>query len=88
MTIHLLALIRKIDVILQNWSKLGLSLLGKIKILKMAIVSNINHISIRSNMLSLSLPRNALLKYNEVVYNFLWAGKKKQHLNGTKFMPP
>uniref|UniRef100_A0A3Q4BAQ1 Reverse transcriptase domain-containing protein n=1 Tax=Mola mola TaxID=94237 RepID=A0A3Q4BAQ1_MOLML len=57
MTINLLPLIQKIEVMLQNWTKLGLSLLGKINIVKMAIVPKINYIS---NMLPLT------------VYNFLW----------------
>uniref|UniRef100_A0A3Q3WJC5 Reverse transcriptase domain-containing protein n=1 Tax=Mola mola TaxID=94237 RepID=A0A3Q3WJC5_MOLML len=64
----------------RDHTKLGLSLLGKINILKMAIVPKINYIS---NMLPLSLPRNALLKYNEAVYNVLWAGKKP-YINRTK----
>lgn len=38
MTTNFLALIQKIESILQNWTKLGLSLLGKINILKMVIV--------------------------------------------------
>uniref|UniRef100_A0A671TGB6 Reverse transcriptase domain-containing protein n=1 Tax=Sparus aurata TaxID=8175 RepID=A0A671TGB6_SPAAU len=80
MTINLLPLIQKIELILQNWTKLGLSLLGKINILKMIIVPKINYIS---NMLPLSMPHNALLKYNKAVYSFLWAGKKP-YINQTK----
>ena len=37
-TINILPLIQKIQLIFQNWKKLGLSLLGKINILKMVIV--------------------------------------------------
>lgn len=46
----------------------------------MIIVLKINYIS---NMLPLSMPHNALLKYNEAVYSFLWAGKKP-YINQTK----
>uniref|UniRef100_A0A3Q3W4T6 Reverse transcriptase domain-containing protein n=1 Tax=Mola mola TaxID=94237 RepID=A0A3Q3W4T6_MOLML len=77
MTINLLPLIQKIELMLQNWTKLGLSFLSKLNILKMAIVLKINYICI---MLPLILPRNALLKYNEAVYNFLWAGNKPTKL--------
>ena len=80
MTNNLIPLIEKIEPILQNWTKLGLSLLGKINILKMVIVPKINYVSY---MLPLSLPRNALLKYNKVVYNFLWGGKAP-YINRTK----
>ncbi len=73
MSINLLPLLHKIELILQNWTKLGLSLLGKINILKMIIVPKINYIS---SMLPLSVPHKALLKYNKAVYNFLWVGKK------------
>uniref|UniRef100_A0A3Q3VRY6 Reverse transcriptase domain-containing protein n=1 Tax=Mola mola TaxID=94237 RepID=A0A3Q3VRY6_MOLML len=77
MTINHLPLIQKIELMLQNWTELGLSLQGKIDILKMAIVPKIDYIS---NMLPLS---NALLKHNEAVYNFLWAAKKP-YINRTK----
>ena len=50
------------------------SLLGKIHILKMAIL---RFFFFFSNMFPLSLLRNASLEYNEAVYNFLGAGKKK-----------
>ena len=78
---------------LQNWTKLGLSVIGKINILKMPKVPKLNYVS---NMLSLRLPRNALLEYNEAVYNFLWAGKKNIykwdktlcHHRGWKPRPP
>lgn len=80
MDVNLLPLIQKIELILQNWTKLGLSLLGKINILKMIIVPKVNYIS---NMLPLNLPRTTLTKYNKAVYGFLWAGKKP-YVNQTK----
>uniref|UniRef100_A0A3Q3X342 Reverse transcriptase domain-containing protein n=1 Tax=Mola mola TaxID=94237 RepID=A0A3Q3X342_MOLML len=80
MTINLLPLIQITEFMLRNWTKLGLSLLCKINILKLAIVPKMNYIS---NMLPLSLPCNALLKYKEAVYNFLWAGNKP-YINRTK----
>ncbi len=80
MSINLLPLLHKIELILQNWTKLGLSLLGKVNIVKMIIVPKINYIS---SMLPLSVPHKALLKYNRAVYNFLWVGKKP-HINQKK----
>ena len=60
-TINLLPVIHKIELMLQNLTKLGLSLLGKINISERAIVHEINHISYR---LLLTLPGNTLSKYN------------------------
>lgn len=80
MTSNLLPLIQKIEGVLLNWSKLGLSLLGKINILKMITVPQINYITY---LLPLVFPPPLLSRFNKAVNKFLWAGKKPS-FNKTK----
>lgn len=54
MTENLLPLTQKMECTLQSWTKLGLSLLDKINILKMIIVPQINYIAF---LLPLNFPR-------------------------------
>uniref|UniRef100_A0A3P8RWR8 Reverse transcriptase domain-containing protein n=1 Tax=Amphiprion percula TaxID=161767 RepID=A0A3P8RWR8_AMPPE len=77
---NLLPLILKIESKLQNWDKLRLSLLGKINILKMIVVPQINYIIY---MLPLNFPLPVLKKFNKIVETFLWSGKRPS-LNRTK----
>lgn len=73
MTENFLPLLLKIRSTLQNWTKLGLSLLGKINILKMTIILQINYILY---LLPMSLPPSLLKKFNAAVHGFLWGGKR------------
>lgn len=70
---NLLPLIQKIENKLQSWTKLGLSLLGKINILKMITVPQINYITY---LIPLSFPPLLLKRFNRSIEKFLWAGKK------------
>ena len=64
MTVNLLPLLLKIENTLQNWTKLGLSLLGRINVLRMMIIPQINYIL---HLLPISLPPPLLKKFNAAV---------------------
>lgn len=73
MTENILPLLVKIESTLQNWGKLGMSLLGKINILKMMVFPQINYIIY---LLPMGFPPPLLKKFNAVVNTFLWGGKR------------
>ncbi len=73
MTENFLPLLMKIESTLQNCAKIGLSLLGKINILKMMIIPQINYIL---HLIPVSLPSSLLKKFNAAVDVFLWGGKR------------
>ena len=73
MTENILPLILKIECTLQNWGKIGLSLLGRIYILKMMVVPQMIYIIY---LLPMSFPPSLLKKFNAVVNTFLWGGKR------------
>lgn len=73
MTENILPLLLKIESTLQNWSNIGLSLLGKVNILKMMIVPQLNYILC---LLPMSLPLLLIKRFNAVVAAFLWGGKR------------
>lgn len=73
MTENLLPLLLKLESALQNWSKLGLTLLGKINILKMITIPQINYITY---ILPLDFPPLLVKRFNKAVDTFLCAGKR------------
>ncbi len=73
MQVNFQPVIQEIQNLLQNWSKLTLSILGRINLVKMIIVPKINYLSY---MLPLILPLSLLKEYNKNVESFIWQGKK------------
>jgi len=66
-------IIQDIQNLLQNWSKLTMSILGRINLVKMIIVPKMNYLSY---MLPLTMPPSLLKEYNKYVESFIWQGKK------------
>lgn len=66
-------IIRNIQSLLQNWTRMTISLLGRINLVKMIIAPKIQYIIY---MLPLSFPRLLLKRYNTVIERFIWMGKK------------
>lgn len=73
MQINFQPIIQEIRNLLQNWSKLTLSIMGRINLVKMIIAPKINYLSY---MLPLVLPPSHLKEYNEYVEYFIWQGKR------------
>ena len=72
--------IQKTQILLQNWDKLYISLVGRLNLVKMILSSKINYIT---SMLPLHLPSSLLKTYNGMTEKFIWAGKKPM-FNRTK----
>ena len=73
MQINFQPIIQEIRNLLQNWSKLTLSIMGRINLVKMIIAPKINYLSY---MLPLVLPPSHLKEYNKYVESFIWQGKR------------
>ena len=73
MNLNLLPLVQKTESNLQNWSKLGLLLIGKIHLLKMITIPQINYVT---SMLPLDFPLPPLSRFNRAIDVFLWMGMK------------
>ena len=80
---NLLSLIQKLKYTLQNWPKLGPSLLGKINILRMITIPQINYITY---IMPLSFHPLLLKRLNKAGDNFVWQGKSSL-FNRTKVYP-
>uniref|UniRef100_A0A3P9I561 Reverse transcriptase domain-containing protein n=1 Tax=Oryzias latipes TaxID=8090 RepID=A0A3P9I561_ORYLA len=66
-------LLTKIKTNLDKWSKLNLTLWGKVNTIKMAVAPLINYYT---GMLPMSIPKQILLRYNKMIKEFLWNGGK------------
>lgn len=66
-------LLTRIKSNLDNWSKLHLTLWGKINTIKMVIAPLINYYT---GMIPIGIPAQILLKYNNMIKHFLWDGGK------------
>uniref|UniRef100_A0A3P8RWJ4 Reverse transcriptase domain-containing protein n=1 Tax=Amphiprion percula TaxID=161767 RepID=A0A3P8RWJ4_AMPPE len=66
-------LINKIKTNLDKWSKLNLTLWGKVNAVKMVITPLINYYT---GMLPICIPQPLLLNYNNMIKHFLWDGRK------------
>lgn len=64
--------IQKTQILLENWDKLCISLLGRINLVKMILTPKINYIT---SMLPLKFPSSLLKTYNSIIEKFIWAGK-------------
>ena len=73
MQVNINPIIQNIKTLLQNWSKINLSLLGRINLVKMIIAPKIQYIMY---MLPLSFPPSLFKLYNNIVEDFVWVGKK------------
>lgn len=66
-------LLQKIKTNLEKWVKIKLTLWGKINIIKMIIAPQFNYLVM---MLPITIPPAIFKKYDDVVKQFLWEGKK------------
>uniref|UniRef100_A0A673IJB5 Reverse transcriptase domain-containing protein n=1 Tax=Sinocyclocheilus rhinocerous TaxID=307959 RepID=A0A673IJB5_9TELE len=73
MQVNFQPVIQEIQNLLQNWSKLTMSILGRINLVKIIIVPKINYLSY---MLPLALPLSLLKEYNKNVESYIWQAKK------------
>lgn len=73
MQLNFQLVIQEIQNLLQNWSKLTLSILGRINLVKMIIVPKMYYLSY---VLPLILRLSLLKEYNKNVESFIWQGKK------------
>ena len=62
----------KIKKLINIWSSRGLSLYGKVTIIKSLLIPKVVYISSL-----LPTPENIIKELNHLVYNFLWKGKDK-----------
>uniref|UniRef100_A0A8C1G451 Reverse transcriptase domain-containing protein n=1 Tax=Cyprinus carpio TaxID=7962 RepID=A0A8C1G451_CYPCA len=73
MQVNFQPVIQETQNLLQNWSKLTMSILGRINLVKMINVLKINYLSY---MLPLALPLSLLKEYNKNVESFICQVKK------------
>ena len=66
-------MLNKIKTNLDKWSKLNLTLWGKVNTVKMVIAPLINYYT---RMLPMCIPRPILISYNNMIKHFLWNGGK------------
>lgn len=71
--LNLNPLLQKIKTNLEKWVKIKLTLWGKINIIKMIIAPQFNYLLM---MLPITIPPAIFKKYDDVVKQFLWEGKK------------
>ena len=72
--------IQETQILLQNWDKLCISLIGRLNLAKMILTPKMNYIT---SMLPLHLPSSLIKTYNAMIEMFIWAGKKTM-FNQTK----
>ena len=77
-------LLQKMKMNLEGWSRLKLSFLGKINIIKMVVAPQFNYISM---MIPLTIPPNIYKKYDNMVKEFLW-DKKRPRIKMKKLHTP
>jgi len=73
MNLNMDPLLHKIQAKLDGWKKILLTLWGKINIIKMVIAPQFNYIS---GMVPLTMPPQIYKRYNAMIKNFLWEGKR------------
>lgn len=66
-------LLQKLQTKLDSWKKIMLTLWGKINIIKMTIAPQFNYIS---GMVPVTMPHQIYKRYNAMIKNFLWEGKR------------
>lgn len=72
-TTNIETLLNKIKVNLENWSKLHLTLWGKVNTILMVIAPQMNYLT---GMVPMCIPQELLLRCNNMIKHFLWDGKK------------
>lgn len=77
-------LLNKCKVHLDKWSKLRMTLWGKVNTIKMIVALQINDIT---GMIPVCIPQQLLLRYNNMVKHFLWDGRKPR-INMDKLCQP
>ena len=71
--------LNKIKANLDNWSKLHLTLWGKVNAIKMVVAPQINYLT---GMIPTCIPKQLLVRYDKMIKQFLWDGKKPRiHLD-------
>lgn len=77
-------LLQKIKTNIGKWGKLNLTLCGKINVVKMVIAPQFNYISM---MLPLNIPDHIFKQYDNLIKEFLWAGRKPRFKMNKLFTP-
>ncbi len=75
MTTNMEKVLNKIKTNLDNWSKLHLMLWGKVNAIKMVVAPQINYLT---GMIPICIPKQLLVRYDKIIKQFLWDGKKPQ----------
>ncbi len=79
MTTNMEKVLNKIKTNLDNWSKLHLTLWGKVNAIKMVVAPQINYLT---GMTPICIPKQLLVRYDKMIKQFLWDGKKTRiHLD-------
>ena len=72
-TLNFDPLLQKTKTNVGKWGKLNLTLWGKVNVVKMVIAPQFNYVSM---MLPLSIPDHIFKQYDNLIKDFLWAGRK------------
>lgn len=80
--INITPVLQSIKTNFAKWKMLNLSLWGKVNTIKMMVSSKINYIFM---MIPLEFPSSIFKQYDQLVWEFLWEGKKPRIAMKKKF---